>query len=74
MDNYTVEIGKRLLQLRTEQEYSLRDVERRTGIPKSTVDSYENGGVDQKIGVLRKLVAFYNEDINWVIGETDNRR
>jgi transcriptional regulator with XRE-family HTH domain len=74
MDDISVTIGKRLRLLREELGLSVRDVEAKTGVPKSTVGLYENGEVDQKIKVLKTLASFYNEDIEWVIVLTDKRR
>jgi transcriptional regulator with XRE-family HTH domain len=74
MDNISIEIGKRLRILREEKGLSVRDIEAMTSIPKSTVGLYENGNVDQKIGILKKLSEFYNEDIEWIIVLTDKRR
>lgn len=74
MENLSIEIGNKLRLLREENGHSIRFLEDKIGVPKSTINSYENGEVDQKIGVLRKIASFYDEDINWIIGETDNRR
>jgi transcriptional regulator with XRE-family HTH domain len=74
MDNLQIEIGQKLWILRDELGISLRDVAAKTGVSKSTIDQYEKGNVDQKIGALRKLAAFYNVDIKWLIGETEERR
>jgi transcriptional regulator with XRE-family HTH domain len=74
MDDISVTIGKRLRLLREERGLSVRDVEAKTNVPKSTVGLYENGEVDQKIKVLKTLADFYNEDIEWVIVLTDKRR
>lgn len=74
MDNLQIEIGQKLWILRDELGISLRDVAAKTGVSKSTIDQYEKGNVDQKIGALRKLAAFYNVDIKWLIGEMKERR
>lgn len=74
MDNLQIEIGQKLWILRDELGISLRDVAAKTGVSKSTIDQYEKGNVDQKIGALRKLSAFYNVDIKWLIGEMEERR
>lgn len=74
MDNLQIEIGQKLWILRDELGISLRDVAAKTGVSKSTIDQYEKGNVDQKIGALRKLAAFYNIDIKWLIGEMEERR
>ena len=74
MDNLPIEIGQKLWLLRDELGISLRDVEASTGVSKTTIDQYEKGNVDPKIGNLRKLSAFYNVDIKWLIGEMEERR
>jgi transcriptional regulator with XRE-family HTH domain len=74
MGSVSIEIGKRLRLLREEKGLSVRDVEVKTGVPKSTVGLYENGTTDQKIGVLKKLSELYNENIEWIIALTDKRR
>lgn len=74
MDELSMEIGRRLKLLRDEKDYSIRYVEDKTEIPKTTINSYENGNVDHKIKVLIKLAEFYKEDINWIICETNKRR
>ena len=74
MNDISVEIGKRLRTLREERGLSVRDVEAKTSVPKSTVGLYENGQTDQKIRVLKILSDFYNEDMEWVIVLTDKRR
>jgi len=74
MDNLSIEIGQKLWLLRDELGISLRDAEASTGVSKTTIDQYEKGNVDQKIGNLKKLATFYNVDIKWLIGEMEERR
>jgi len=74
MQDISIEIGKRLRLLREEKGLSVRDVEAKSNVPKSTIGLYENGEVDQKIKVLKALADFYNEDMEWVIALTDKRR
>jgi transcriptional regulator with XRE-family HTH domain len=74
MENLSTEIGNKLRLLREENGHSVRFLASKIAVPKSTINSYENGEFDQKIGPIKKIATFYNEDVNWIIGETDNRR
>ena len=66
--------GERLRQLREERNMSQVDLAEAIGVGDSTISQYEKCQRDPQFSVMYKIVCYFDEDINWLIGETTQRR
>jgi len=66
--------AQRLRLLRKESGLNLRELSKKVGISKSALSSYERGERDLTINMVKRLADFYNEDVEWIIGENEHRR
>lgn len=58
----------RLNQLRIEKGYTLEDIERKTGIKRSTYNNYENGNTEPKLATWEKLADFFQVSLPFIQG------
>jgi transcriptional regulator with XRE-family HTH domain len=66
--------GERLRKLREERGMSQLELAEAIGVGDSTISQYENCQRDPQFSVMYKIVRYFDEDINWLIGETSQRR
>lgn len=74
MDEYLIKFANNLKKLREERNVSLREVSEGTGISKTALSYYENAQRDPSLGAIKKLSVYFDEDINWIVGDVDTRR
>ena len=65
--------SQRIKDLREEQGKSLLEIAENTGISKSALHYYETCQREPSLSAIIKLSAYYNESIDYLIGETNNR-
>ena len=58
----------RLNQLRYEKGYTLEDIERKTGIKRSTYNNYENGKTEPKLATWNKLADYFHVPVAYLKG------
>lgn len=66
--------GRRLAQLRKEQNLKQRDLAEYLNVAVSTVSNYENSINSIDIATLDKLADFFEVSTDYLIGRTDERR
>ena len=74
MEKYLIDFAKNLKMLRDEKGISLRNLAAELGISKSALHQYENCLNDPSLSVVKKIADYFDEDINWLIGESNQRR
>lgn len=68
-------IGERLKDLRVEHDMNQKDVENQTGIPASTLSTYENDTVGNvNMNAIIRLAAFYGVQPEYLLCLTDNKK
>jgi len=67
-------IGEKLRELRIENEESLEDVAKKTGLSKSLLSRYERGLVDPGLKSLTNLVKYFNVSLDWLFGFTEDKK
>ncbi|MHB8927106.1 MAG: helix-turn-helix domain-containing protein [Bacillota bacterium] len=67
-------LSRRLRLLRARYGFTLQDVQTRTGIPLSTLDSYENSYYPPSPPVLLRLAGFYHVTTDWLLTGRDDAR
>lgn len=65
--------GKRLKSLRMERGLSLRDLEKETGVNKTSLSEYENGQSDPALKTAKVLSDFFGESLDYMAGYTNQR-
>ena len=68
----SLDIGKRLKQLRDASELTQEEVGKLIGVTKATINRYETGEIDIKRTVAIKLAAVFNVLPAYIMGWTDN--
>ena len=66
-------MSNRLRELRKQQGFTLSDVSNGTGLPISTIASYEQGYRNPKYSSLEALADFYNVSLAYLINDNDNK-
>lgn len=67
-----IELSKRIIQKKGELRLSYRDLEKKTGISRATIQRFvKNTGVKVSTENLKKLAAALNVDPIWLIGLED---
>lgn len=74
MKNLVLEFANNLRLLREEKGLSLRELSEELDISKSALHQYENAMADPSLTSIKKIAAYFNEDINWLVGEVPVRR
>lgn len=65
---YANDFKERLKKARNNAGFTQREVEAETGIKQSTLAGYEIGRTEPDIETLSKLIDFYGEDANYILG------
>ena len=68
MNEDLMKFANNLKMLREEQGLTLRELARKTGISRATLNEYELATVDPSLSRVIILANFFNEDINWLVG------
>ncbi|QQQ87420.1 helix-turn-helix transcriptional regulator [Peptacetobacter hiranonis] len=66
-------LGNRLKNLRTENNYSQKDVANKLSISNATLSQYESGVRQPSYDILKKLADIYCVSIDYLLGRTDIR-
>lgn len=74
MEKYLVDFAKNLKTLREEKNLSIRDLASALDISKSSISQWENCKNDITLGALKKIANYFDVDMNWLIGEKEERR
>lgn len=64
----------RIKELRTKHNYTLDDMEEKTGIKRGTYSNYENGKTEPKLETWQKLADFFGVSVPYLQGFTDNNK
>ena len=63
---------RRIRDLRTDHDYSQKQVAEYLGMSQTGYSKYEVGTNDIPTQVLIKLARFYDTSVDYILGETDN--
>ena len=58
----------RIKELRTKHNYTLDDMEEKTGIKRGTYSNYENGKTEPKLETWQKLADYFNVSVPYLQG------
>ena len=65
---------RRLRELRDEKDLTQNEIAKMLGMSQTGYSKYETGENDIPTDVLIKLANFYNTSIDYLLGQTDNKR
>lgn len=65
---------KRLRDLREDMDMNQTEVAKMLGMSQTGYSKYETGENDIPTTILIKLARFYNTSIDYLLGETDNKK
>ena len=65
---------RRLRELRDEKDLTQTEIAKMLGMSQTGYSKYETGENDIPTEVLIKLANFYNTSIDYLLGQTDNKR
>ena len=65
---------RRLRELRDEKNLTQTEIAKMLGMSQTGYSKYETGENDIPTDVLIKLAKFYNTSIDYLLGQTDNKR
>jgi len=65
-------VYRRIRDLRTDHDYSQKQVAEYLGMSQTGYSKYEVGTNDIPTQVLIKLARFYDTSVDYILGETDN--
>ena len=65
---------RRLRELRDERDLTQTEIAKMLGMSQTGYSKYETGENDIPTDVLIKLAKFYNTSIDYLLGQTDNKR
>ena len=65
---------RRLRELRDEKDLTQTEIAKMLGMSQTGYSKYETGENDIPTDVLIKLAKFYNTSIDYLLGQTDNKR
>ncbi len=65
---------RRLRELRDEKDLTQTEIAKMLGMSQTGYSKYETGENDIPTDVLIKLARFYNTSIDYLLGQTDNKR
>lgn len=68
MDNV---FGKRLKQLRKENNKTQEEVANQTKITRATLSRYEKGEIEPPITTVMDLASFFNVSLDWLAGNSE---
>lgn len=74
MEEYLKVFSIRLKMLRDEKHYTQQEVAETIGIVRSTISQYETIKREPVLTIIIKLAKFFDVNIPYLIGESDNRR
>lgn len=69
-----IKFNEQLRLLRKERGLSQQELADRIGLSKSSINMYERGEREPGIDTLKRIAAFYNVDIDFLLGKTSSRR
>lgn len=69
-----IKFNEQLRLLRQEWGLSQQELADRIGLSKSSINMYERGEREPGIDTLKRIAAFYNVDIDFLLGKTSSRR
>ena len=61
-------MNNRIKELRTKHNYTLDDMEEKTGIKRGTYSNYENGKTEPKLETWQKLASFFHVSVPYLQG------
>lgn len=64
----------RIKELRKEKKLTQLQVSIGIGMEQTHYARYERGERDPSVGTFKKLARFFNTSIDYLVGETDNRK
>ena len=67
-------ISDRIKGLRIEKDVTLEEVAQSTGMTRSLLSKYERAKSEPGLRALRKLSDYYNVTLDYLLGETDEKR
>ena len=73
MEKYLTCFAERLSILREEKGLSLRALAAELQISKSALHQYENCIGDPQLGIVKKIAEYFQVDLNWLIGDSEER-
>jgi transcriptional regulator with XRE-family HTH domain len=73
MRKYLREFARNLKDLREEARLTYRELEDKTGIPKSSLEAYEKCKNNASLDTIIVLAKYYNVNLSWLIGESEER-
>lgn len=65
---------RRLRELRDEKDLTQTEIAKMLGMSQTGYSKYETGENDIPTDVLIKLAKFYNTSIDYLLGQTENKR
>lgn len=71
--NSMVDKNFRLKELRKSRNLTLVDIQKQTGIKRSTFSDYENDHTEPNIKTLISLADYFNVSIDYLVGRSDER-
>lgn len=74
MKNLVLDFANNLKMLREEKGLTLRELAEELDISKSALHQYEKALADPSLTSIKKIATYFNEDINWLVGEVPVRR
>ena len=69
-----INFNEQLRMLRQERGISQQELADRIGLSKSSINMYERGEREPGIDTLKRIAAFFNVDIDFLLGKTSKRR
>lgn len=74
MKSCTEIFAEKMKELREEHNISLRGLAEAIGISKTALSYYENCQRDPSLPAVKKIADYFNEDINYMVGDSQERR
>ena len=74
MKSLLLAFANNLKMLREGKGLSLRELAEELGISKSALHQYENAMADPSLTSIIKIADYFDEDVDWLIGESSVRR
>ncbi len=65
---YAEVFASRLKKGREKTGFSQKEIEKETGIPRTSIANYETGRTEPDIETLATLIDFYGIDPSWLLG------
>jgi transcriptional regulator with XRE-family HTH domain len=74
VDKNRMIFAERLAQLREEKNVAMIEISQATDIAQNTISQYENCLREPRLSMIIKLARYFDVSVNWLIGESDNRK